>query len=596
MRPAAVQRKAQPAGTVDLVQRDAAFDVATPATTRIQAGTPGDGSGLHIGRADDPAEADADRFAAGLNHDLEIADTGMLRRSATAAADPLGGTAIDAATTSKIRSASGGSTLPGDVRAAAEARSGRDLSAVRIHDGLESAKISRSLQATAFTSGSHIFLGSDAARPGTAAGNTLLGHELGHVVQQGGGVVGRKIQRRFEGRHDLRPLTGPSAPTVHRLLGLGGGKKNSGAARAGAAPASTNQKAAHKSDAKAAAQEQMMLRRRISSFEITLATLRKHKGARGEAEFSVAYSLNAAAERELFALTGGAGKHGKVVGAQNNDDRKRLQRVVDESQMIYDEFRVARTRQRAGEIYHAAGTKDQRKGKGDGFQHQASGIVEFDTPGSQSTVKNQHTGESAADVSLRLQQAGTALGLSKAEIAAIATFTNDDYRYINPATANSMDWMQAANRAIDDDKQLQSMKSEGSLHAGMAMQGLNKMPVWTGTTYRGEKLKPDELAKYFDIKSDGTIKIKQKSFSRQAISSTSKELQKARDFFTVGAPLVPGGKFVIWENEIINGRDIEELSVNKQEKEVATLPGAEFKILSARPDGIFIRAKVRQVK
>ena len=49
---------------------------------------------------------------------------------------------------------------------------------------------------------------------------------------------------------------------------------------------------------------------------------------------------------------------------------------------------------------------------------------------------------------------------------------------------------------------------------------------------------------------------------------------------------------------MINGRDIEELSVNKREREVATLPGAEFEIISARmdPNGLWVRAKIRQVK
>jgi transposase len=191
---------------------------------------------------------------------------------------------------------------------------------------------------------------------------------------------------------------------------------------------------------------------------------------------------------------------------------------------------------------------------------------------------------------------GTALGLSKAEIAAIATFTNDDYRYINPATANDDGWMKA-NIPDASDSERASMKSEGTLHAGMAMEGLNKLPVWTGRTFRGEKLKPEEVAMYFDIKANNTVAIKKPSFARSAISSTSKSEKSAADFQFVGRPVPEGGRFVIWENAITNGRDIEELSVNKREQEVATLPGAQFRILSARLEtsGV-IRAKVVQVK
>jgi hypothetical protein len=140
-------------------------------------------SALRVGRADDPAEERAHRFAdlvkasmrtPWLAHD-SASGSGRIRRSSTpartnvgataskvrraATRDPLGGTAVDRATAEAIGCVSGGDPVPERVRRSAEDASGRDLSGVRIHQGAGPAELSASLQATAFTVGSKIFLG-----------------------------------------------------------------------------------------------------------------------------------------------------------------------------------------------------------------------------------------------------------------------------------------------------------------------------------------------------------------------------------------------------------------------------------------------------
>lgn len=65
---------------------------------------------------------------------------------------------------------------------------GAGFGAVRVHTGPEPDHLSRSMSARAFTVGNDIFFGRGGYRPGSAAGDHLLAHELAHVVQQGGGV------------------------------------------------------------------------------------------------------------------------------------------------------------------------------------------------------------------------------------------------------------------------------------------------------------------------------------------------------------------------------------------------------------------------
>jgi hypothetical protein len=66
---------------------------------------------------------------------------------------------------------------------------GHDLSRVRLHTGGEATALARSHGALAYTEGSDVLLGGSFA-PGSRDGDTLLAHELAHVVQQHPGHVG----------------------------------------------------------------------------------------------------------------------------------------------------------------------------------------------------------------------------------------------------------------------------------------------------------------------------------------------------------------------------------------------------------------------
>jgi hypothetical protein len=78
-----------------------------------------------------------------------------------------------------------GRPLDSSVLALMGPRFGHDLSNVRIHADREAGKRAASLGARAFTLGNHISFGVNEYLPHTRSGQTLLAHELTHVVQFG---------------------------------------------------------------------------------------------------------------------------------------------------------------------------------------------------------------------------------------------------------------------------------------------------------------------------------------------------------------------------------------------------------------------------
>jgi hypothetical protein len=77
-----------------------------------------------------------------------------------------------------------GTPLPATVRDIMGTRFGADFSAVRVHTSPSNAVILG--QRDSFTRGSDIFFRYDAYQPHTPKGQSLLAHELAHVIQTGG--------------------------------------------------------------------------------------------------------------------------------------------------------------------------------------------------------------------------------------------------------------------------------------------------------------------------------------------------------------------------------------------------------------------------
>lgn len=77
-----------------------------------------------------------------------------------------------------------GQALELPARASLEAHFGHDFSQVRVHADARAARSARSLGALAYTAGRDVVFASGQYAPKTAAGQSLLAHELTHVVQQ----------------------------------------------------------------------------------------------------------------------------------------------------------------------------------------------------------------------------------------------------------------------------------------------------------------------------------------------------------------------------------------------------------------------------
>jgi len=80
----------------------------------------------------------------------------------------------------------GGQPLPESTRSYFEPRFGTDFSQVRVHTDSKAAETAKSVNAKAFTTGKDVVFDAGQYAPETSSGNTLLAHELTHVVQQQG--------------------------------------------------------------------------------------------------------------------------------------------------------------------------------------------------------------------------------------------------------------------------------------------------------------------------------------------------------------------------------------------------------------------------
>jgi hypothetical protein len=393
------------------------------------------------------------------------------------------------------------------------------------------------------------------------------------------------------------------------------------------------------------AASQKKLRAEVSLLESALKKLVKGRQPGRTEDYSAAFLLRDKAQRMIDIMPGPDSKAAKkVLGSPYEPELKRLRHVVNEAQIIYDEYKVEMTKKKAGNIYMQAGRdaaiasvpgKPGSPAKGMGLTKLTAPAKKLGFDDLQDDVKSG----SASELASAVRGAGKTLGLAPAEIAAIITFTAEDYKYINPATANSPSWMKEQNPAVIDllDKpgltasetkrlnnalqtkgqkerqderkaELTARRDEGALHAGMAMQGLSKLPKWKGLTYRGEVLDmavfdsryttasgPAPVNDQGDLVPGTKLKPVQKTLGRTAISSTSKKLSRAIHFLDTSLKKPPIAR-LIYETQITNGRDISAISANPAEEEVATLPGAAVTILSAVTGSDYVLVKCKQTK
>lgn len=117
-----------------------------------------------------------------------------------------------------------GNPLPEAIQRHLEHGLNHDLSAVRIHDDAEADKLSKKVNAVAFTTGTDIYFQSGKFNPNSQSGLELLAHEVTHTVQQSKGQVGKGIDPDAGLESEAR-MMGRKLSQTHKKGPVGHGPK-----------------------------------------------------------------------------------------------------------------------------------------------------------------------------------------------------------------------------------------------------------------------------------------------------------------------------------------------------------------------------------
>jgi hypothetical protein len=189
------------------------------------------------------------------------------------------------------------------------------------------------------------------------------------------------------------------------------------------------------------------------------------------------------------------------------------------------------------------------------------------TFGQQATEMKAGTGAGSDAYRQTTKELLAATGISEAELAAIKIFVGVDFKYINPATANSPEYLakQRPEFKIGDEKLFNRFRAEGGLHAAVAMSGLAKLPTMSGLIYRGTGEAPGKIAKPGDV-----IPVR-------TIQSWSQDEQTAANFTSTSG----GDVRVVYKLNTTKARNINSLkgeSIAAGEPEWVLMPGNSYRV------------------
>ena len=517
-------------------------------TRRTAEGAAATSSKLVVGPADDRHEQEADRIAEQVAG--PVAAPAPAIDAEVGEAPPWVGHAID--------SVRGGQHVPDPVRSSMERALGVDLRGVRVHTDEQADQLNGALQAEAFTSGQHVFFRRGAYAPQNRQGQSLLAHELTHVMQQAGGKsdhAGRPqglIQRKLSFKASrMKTFVSPIRlktgifDTLYDLL-----------------------KAYEAPNVDVPTQLRMLQNLEVIGVE----WLGKHgsstKGQASKKAPAIRTMLHDV-QREIEALL-------------PERQRRYLERVRATSWATFPGDQTTTTTTTADEADLAARERDVR------FADRSVG-AQF----------NYITKTGAKAMSLfgakhqAAKQSGQGLLLTEDELAAIRVFSAGDYKYMNPVQAgsgsrlvgqiknlsqterNETSWASDATRTLTtsgvlDRAHTRQLKVEALQHVRQAMTGLNKLPDFAGTLFRGLRVPATDLQREYQ---QGCI------VSFPSLTSTSKDRSVSNQW--AQTPIADTTGILLVLSGVTQGKDIANISMNEVEKEVLLLAGSRFLVTEA---------------
>jgi hypothetical protein len=502
-----------------------------------------------------------------------------------------------------IQSAQGsGRPLEAAVRGPLESAFGANFGRVRVHDGANANRISRSIQAEAFTVGNDVFFSAGAYRPQTSGGRSLLAHELGHVVHNDGSTGTDTITRFFDRKKkNKRPkLTADPgmdaevdktayADDEKTIEETDDVKTNESGESALADVKVDDIKEAASSIKPSAFGKTLSLTALIPALRATMsADDVKHAQKQKTTLYRLLLALDAvAAEKHpgtQFPLIQKVGRltESYLAGHRSSKkpvDQKRVEFVHD----IYQQCEIQILRLTTDAKYARDMPADKSDTTADPFKYNqatksnvATGTDQMALPATENAwVPDQKPGA---------HQFVANAGMTEGELKGIRTYTDMNYTYMNPAISNFGPGLDKHFNAhhklahVPEDpnsvppgpvsgKDRRELQLEGTAHAGMAMKGLAKIPAWSGVTYRGDNLDLNRMNKLYTLGQTGMNDLMLST--SKGMSTPSKFLRNSGD----------GPISLMIEFQLVDGRDLELIST-VNEAEVMVLPGAKWKTIS----------------
>lgn len=536
-----------------------------------------------VGDANDSAERRADAAAdrglsvlrAGTSRlpnsaSAPVGTGSRIQRSATGSTIGRAGGEVDTSTARELDGAIGrGRRFAPDVQDRIRRATGHDVGDVNLHTDTRADRLARSMQANAFTVDRDVFFASGQFRPDTDDGMHTILHESAHLAEGARGVQRQVIQRRMSTRPE--DLDG----SFKHHTGVRGITKSM------------------------SSDEIPKIRNALKRYHAT-----KPGSPRELEELQILLKLGDEWLR----------KHAKVQSSSDQAGMELIDSIRTQAGMEYGKIQ-------AEAVYMAAGKAGGATQKGPGAlanltNHHAftDSTLYEDRTKSAANKRNEYSGGKHQEADERRAQLAGELRapnaeqdkrlteametLTPAEYAALHTYTGGDYTYINPNVGgwgkgkmdtsvgpiklpngqflkkqDGTDWSHTgANDAVGTDgrtgKQNRERYEEAGLHAGLTMQAFAKLPLWTGTTFRGMAMSTDFLGL-----------LSKSSYQAHDFWSTSESVTVSKGFVSLAAGMNPDAtKAAICRITVTNGRDVSRISEAPKELEILLPPGSTYKI------------------